>query len=164
MNPAAGHWELVRNLFLCGLGFGFLQPIYTLVAQNAAPPHQMGIATASTQFFRAIGSTIGVAVFGSVLLRLYHERFDALIPANTPPSALLPFHNPLQIYHMRHILDIAFARIPHGDALLRTLFDNVKSGMSIGLHVIFILSAIVMAATFLVNLVMKEVPLRKARH
>ncbi len=77
---------------------------------------------------------------------------------------MLPFHNPLQIYHMRHILDIAFARIPHGDALLRTLFDNVKSGMSIGLHVIFILSAIVMAATFLVNLVMKEVPLRKARH
>src|SRR5216684_446710 len=61
---------VVRNMIIAGLGIGIMQPIYTLVVQNVAPQAQMGAATASTQFFRSIGATVGVAVFGSVLLTM----------------------------------------------------------------------------------------------
>ncbi|MEW6323521.1 MAG: MDR family MFS transporter, partial [Acidobacteriota bacterium] len=60
--------EIVRNLIVCGVGFGAAQPIYALVVQNAAPAAQLGVATASVQFFRSIGSTIGVAAFGTLMV------------------------------------------------------------------------------------------------
>ena len=54
---------IVFDLVIVGLGFGCVQPIFNLVIQNSAPRAQMGAATASSQFFRSIGSTIGVAIF-----------------------------------------------------------------------------------------------------
>ena len=53
-------------------------------------------------------------MLGNVFLRLHRERFDAPTPAGNPASGFLPFRNPLRIYHVRHLLHIAFARIPHG--------------------------------------------------
>jgi hypothetical protein len=38
-----------------------------LAVQNAVSPREIGVATSTTQFFRQIGSTIGVAVFGTLL-------------------------------------------------------------------------------------------------
>ena len=54
---------------------GLLQPVYTLAVQNVAPRERMGAATSSTIFFRSIGSTVGVAAFGSVMLTRYHNEF-----------------------------------------------------------------------------------------
>ena len=36
--------------------------------QNAVPPHQFGIATGTTSFFRQLGGAIIVAVFGAIVL------------------------------------------------------------------------------------------------
>ena len=38
-----------------------------MVAQNSAAPGQIGVVTSASQFFRQIGSTVGVAVFGALL-------------------------------------------------------------------------------------------------
>ena len=54
---------------------GLLLPAYTVAVQNAAPHKHMGIATATSTFFRSIGSTVGVAIFGSILLTHYHHDF-----------------------------------------------------------------------------------------
>src|SRR5262249_18841030 len=56
-------WAMV----IAGFGMGLLQPVYTLAVQNVAPRKWMGAATSSTIFFRSIGSTVGVAAFGSVM-------------------------------------------------------------------------------------------------
>ena len=52
---------------LIGSGLGFLSSAQLLSVQNAVPWQQRGVATASTQFFRTIGGTIGVAVMGTIL-------------------------------------------------------------------------------------------------
>ena len=67
---------------------GLLQPIYTVAVQNVAPRDKMGAATSSTVFFRSIGSTVGVAIFGTLMLTSYHTDFDHGIPVGTPPAAL----------------------------------------------------------------------------
>ena len=64
-------------MIVAGLGMGLLQPVYTLAVQNVAPREHMGAATSSTIFFRSIGSTVGVAAFGSMMLTQYHDEFDA---------------------------------------------------------------------------------------
>ena len=53
------------GLFGVGIG-GVMQPI-TLATQNAVPPRDIGVASASTQFFRGLGGTLGTAVFLSIL-------------------------------------------------------------------------------------------------
>lgn len=59
--------QLNWRMLLVGLGLGPVQSLYSLAVQNAAPLHQMGIATSGSQFFRQIGSTVGIAIFGTVL-------------------------------------------------------------------------------------------------
>jgi hypothetical protein len=129
--------------------------------QNVSPPAHIGAATASTQFFRSIGSTVGVAVFGSILLTRYHAEFERGIPPGTPPMALVPFKNPLQLVAIRDRLEIAFGRFPGGTELLHTLLENVRNALVDGLHAIFVMGAILMAVGLAVNLFLREVPLRK---
>jgi MFS family permease len=160
MNKDTTNSQVVWYMIIAGLGMGVMQPIYTLVVQNVAPPAQRGAATASTQFFRSIGSTVGVAVFGSILLGIYHQDFQRSIPPGTPAIALTPFKNPLLVVQYRSRLEAAFGRYPGGLDLLHRLLDNVRNSLVHGLHSIFLLGALLMAAGLLVNLFLREVPLR----
>ena len=58
--------EVTVKMVLVGVGLGPSLPLYTLAIQNAVPPAQVGVATASVTFFRQMGSTIGVALLGTV--------------------------------------------------------------------------------------------------
>jgi EmrB/QacA subfamily drug resistance transporter len=153
--------EVLRNMIVAGIGMGLLMPIYTLVVQNVAPVAQMGAATASTQFFRSIGSTVGVAMFGSVLLSIYHDDFQRGIPPKTPQLLLAQFQEPLRLVQIRPRLEAAVARYPGGPDLLHHLFENVRDALVHGLHAIFLMGTILMVAGIFVNLFLKEVPLRK---
>ena len=74
-------------MVVAGFGMGLLQPVYTLAVQNVAPRERMGAATSSTIFFRSIGSTVGVAAFGSVMLTRYHDEFTRTMPSVVPAIA-----------------------------------------------------------------------------
>jgi EmrB/QacA subfamily drug resistance transporter len=161
MNASTTHWEVVRNMIIAGLGIGIMQPIYTLVVQNVAPPAHMGAATASTQFFRSIGATVGVAVFGSILLTRYHDRFTSSIPPGTPEIALQPFKEPLMLMQIRSQLEVVFSLQPHGRDLLHALLDNVRVALLDGLHDIFLAGAILMVVAVGANLLLRDIPLRK---
>jgi EmrB/QacA subfamily drug resistance transporter len=101
MDGSTTRMYVVVGMVIAGMGMGLLQPVYTVAVQNAAPREHMGAATASTAFFRSIGSTVGVAIFGSILLTSFHREFDRGIPAGTPEIALAPFKNPLMLGAMR---------------------------------------------------------------
>lgn len=58
--------EVTLKMVLLGLGLGPSIPLYTLAIQNAVAPQQVGVATSMTTFFRSMGSTVGVAVVGSM--------------------------------------------------------------------------------------------------
>ena len=53
-------------LAVFGLGFGLVSQVLTLAIQNAVDRRDLGIATASANLFRALGGSVGVAVFGAV--------------------------------------------------------------------------------------------------
>jgi predicted MFS family arabinose efflux permease len=113
----------------------------------------------ATIFFRSIGSTVGVAAFGSIMLTRYHTAFDQSMPAHVPPAALPYFANPLLLVQVRPQMEAAFARFPGGSALLQTLFDNVRASLANGLHLIFVCSAVIMALAVLLHVVLRSEPL-----
>ena len=53
---------------LVGLGLGPTFPFTIVVVQNSVALHQLGIATGTMNFFRALGSTFIVAGFGAIVL------------------------------------------------------------------------------------------------
>jgi EmrB/QacA subfamily drug resistance transporter len=160
MSATTSRWQVVAGMILAGFGMGLLNPVYTVAVQNVAPRRQMGAATASTTFFRSIGSTMGVAIFGSVLLTNFHKDFAAGVPPGTPPEGLRLFSNPLMLAQMRPQLEEIFGRVPNGRELLKALMGNVKISLVHGLQLIFISSAVLMTAAIGLHLFLKNIRLR----
>jgi EmrB/QacA subfamily drug resistance transporter len=70
-----------------GLGLGFNMQTLVLAIQNAVPPQDMGVATASATFFRQMGGTLGTAVFLSVLFNGLPDKIAAAFKAIAPTPA-----------------------------------------------------------------------------
>jgi EmrB/QacA subfamily drug resistance transporter len=66
LSPDSTQAEVTVMMVLVGVGMGPSFPLYTLAIQNAVPPGQVGVATAAVTFFRQMGSTMGVALLGTV--------------------------------------------------------------------------------------------------
>jgi EmrB/QacA subfamily drug resistance transporter len=58
--------ELTVKMILLGLGLGPSIPLFTLHLQSAVPPHRVGVATSTGTFARQLGSTVGIALLGTV--------------------------------------------------------------------------------------------------
>jgi EmrB/QacA subfamily drug resistance transporter len=58
---------IVAAMLMTGTGLGFMSTSFVIAVQNAVPWNLRGVATASTQFVRTMGGTIGVAVMGTIL-------------------------------------------------------------------------------------------------
>jgi EmrB/QacA subfamily drug resistance transporter len=147
-------------MIVAGLGMGLLQPVYTIAVQNVAPRERMGTATSSTIFFRSIGSTVGVAAFGSVMLTQYHDEFLRSVPPGVPAAAMPYLMNPLLLAQARPQLAAIFANTPGGLALVPTLLTSVKTSLLHGLQDVFFWGAVIMSATVVLHLFLKRVPLR----
>jgi hypothetical protein len=75
-------------VLLYGIAAGLSQQVVVVAAQAVAPPADLGAATGAITFTRLAGSTIGIAVYGSVLTaQLAHQ-----LAATVPPSALAMLH------------------------------------------------------------------------
>jgi hypothetical protein len=122
----------------------------------------MGAATASTTFFRTIGATMGIAVFGSILLTNYHRDFAQAAPPGLSNEQLGFFSNPLMLAQVQPQMQAAFAHTAGGTALMERLMSSVHLGLVHGLHLIFVTSAILMTGALILNIFLKSVPLRSA--
>ena len=61
------YWHEAIIMFFIGLGLGTGMPIMNLAVQNEFEQRDLGAATASTQLFRGLGSTVGTAVLSGML-------------------------------------------------------------------------------------------------
>jgi MFS family permease len=66
---AAGHPSQAATavaLVVFGLGFGMVTQILVVAVQNGVERRELGVATATAGFFRALGGAVGAAVLGAV--------------------------------------------------------------------------------------------------
>lgn len=67
LTPESSYTYEAIIMFLLGAGLGVVMPVMNLAVQNEFEQHDLGVATSSSQLFRSLGSTIGVAIFGAML-------------------------------------------------------------------------------------------------
>ncbi|MFZ7088968.1 MDR family MFS transporter [Curtobacterium sp. RRHDQ10] len=59
-------WLICVYLFVFGAGLGLIMQVVVLVAQNSVPAQVVGTATSTNNYFREVGASLGVAVFGAL--------------------------------------------------------------------------------------------------
>jgi EmrB/QacA subfamily drug resistance transporter len=75
------------GLIVFGLGFGMVTQVLVVAVQNSVDRRELGIATAATGFFRALGGAVGAAVLGAV----FAARAGSGVPADVVDAVQLVF-------------------------------------------------------------------------
>ena len=70
-------WVASVYMLVVGVGIGLTMQVLVLVVQNDSPPGDIGVATSTATFFRSMGGSLGVALFGAIFAaRLNSELQD----------------------------------------------------------------------------------------
>ena len=67
-------------MVVMGFGVGIVMPLYDVVVQNSLPHRLLGVGMASMQFFRQIGGTMAIAIFGSLLASGFASELSKAFP------------------------------------------------------------------------------------
>jgi EmrB/QacA subfamily drug resistance transporter len=163
-------WQVDIYMAALGFGLGNCMQTLTLAVQNAVSPKDMGVASASSQFFRSMGGTLGTAIFLSVLFSTVGDKIsdafnDKAIQAGIKQASQDPhvLKNPDDLAMLKHpvqaakqvISDSSF--LQHIDSRLARPF---LVGFSNSMDLVFLLAAGVAVIAFVLFLFTKEVPLR----
>jgi EmrB/QacA subfamily drug resistance transporter len=169
MTPTTNEGEVVRNMIVTGLGIGVMMSLFTIVVQNAFPYRQLGQVTASITFFRSIGSTIGVAVMGTIMINGFQNAMQSNMPAIlkrlVPADKLAQLQNPQLLLAPDVVAKIqhGFAALgPQGLIIFRQLMEAIKLSLSTAITNVFFLGFILMLLGLFSVLFLREIPLRKS--
>jgi EmrB/QacA subfamily drug resistance transporter len=154
--PETTTMQATISTMIMGAGMGQIMPIMMLAVQNAFPGSRRGVVTSASTFFRSVGGTVGVAIFGVIFNSQMTERFQTTLAprvaelgpllAQMPEQARAFFS---QIAHDPELLIGVLLR-PEARAALPPQFAPefvaaVKGMMAQSLHVVFWTSISVVA-------------------
>ena len=139
----SGRGPAVAYLVIFGLGFGLTTQVLVVAIQNAVDRREIGTATASVNLFRALGGSLGVAIYGAV----FASGLRRGLPRHVPGGAAGVDTHGIQASPER----------------IRALPVAVQHGISLSvadaLHAVFLTAAPAAALGFLVVLFLREYPL-----
>jgi len=87
MTPDLAVWVICSYLALMGLGLGMSMQILILIVQNTFPVTEVGTATASNNYFRQIGASLGSAIVGSLFVTKLTQLLSERMPAGAASAS-----------------------------------------------------------------------------
>jgi EmrB/QacA subfamily drug resistance transporter len=164
MGVGTPHRDVIRNMVIMGAGLGISFPTFIIAVQNAFPQRVVGVVTASVQFFRSIGGTIGVAVMGSLMGAAVGR---AMAPAleGLPPAAQALLADPQALVNpqAREAALAALEGTPDPAGTLAGVFTAMREALASGVHQVFVVALVIALAGLALSLVLREIPLRGRR-
>jgi EmrB/QacA subfamily drug resistance transporter len=137
---------LLSYLFLLGVGIGLGMQILILIVQNSFPDRDVGTATASNNFFREIGASMGGAVVGALFSSRLADLLTARLPAGDGTAGS----------------DLNSLTPAAVNALPDSVHDIIVSAYNEALTPVFLMLVPMVAVGFILLLFVKEIPLRAA--
>jgi EmrB/QacA subfamily drug resistance transporter len=147
MDASTTWFEAGAFMSVLGVGLGLVMQNLILVAQNDAPVADLGVATATVNFTRSLGGSIGTAVFGAIMASSLTARLSVDLPGDVDvdPSALQG--SPQTILAL--------------EPEVREVIVDAFSG-AVGL--VFLVAIPLALLAFVLMLLLPEVPLRTTRN
>jgi EmrB/QacA subfamily drug resistance transporter len=148
LDATTGYGFLAAATLVLGVGIGLVMPVLVLCVQNAVHPRDLGAATSASMFFRSIGGSFGVAVFGAI----FANRLGYWLPRELPKTAGLQSGDAAALLHST-------------PARMRALPTAVHTGLinafEHSLHAVFLWAVPLALLAFAASLLLREVPLRE---
>ncbi|MFI0409886.1 DHA2 family efflux MFS transporter permease subunit [Actinomadura sp. 3N508] len=129
---------------LLGFGLGLVLQVLVIAVQNSVSYQDLGAATSGVTFFRQIGGSFGVAVFGSVFSNQLASHIEDLAPV------LPPGFDASAVQGNPSLLDRYPADVK--DGVLHAYAQSIDS--------VFLWAVPVASVAFLLTWFLREVPLR----
>lgn len=152
-----------------GVGLGTTFPLFTIAVQNAVEYRFLGVATSSTQFFRSIGGSVGLAIFGAFLASRFSsyvesstsaEVRDALDPATLEELSSSP--NALVAPDSLQRVNAAFADLgERGGQLSADFLETMRVSLANAIGDIFTIALGLIIMALVLTLFLKEIPLKR---
>jgi hypothetical protein len=169
ITPETSYAIAIVDIILVGFGLGVTLPLYTIAVQNAVSYNVLGAATSAVPFFRSMGGAVGLAIFGSVMTNRFASDFAAKLPetikAIIPPQMLSSVTNSAQVllsFQIQDQLKALFSQFgQQGATFYEQTLQVLREALNSGLREIFVIALIVTVLVFIINLFLKELPLRK---
>jgi EmrB/QacA subfamily drug resistance transporter len=139
--------DLIWRMTLLGVGLGPLQGTYGIAIQNAVPLERIGVVTSAHQFFRQIGSTVGVAVFGTLLTNGLNANLKAWSASTGAP--------PLDLSKLRSLSADAQA---HASGII--IPEPIRKLIAESVTHVFLLSLLVVMLALIATVLIPELPMR----
>lgn len=154
---------------IMGFGLGTSFPLFTIAVQNGVPQQYLGVATSSTQFFRSVGGSIGLALFGSYMVRQFKDGMQDNLPTEAfetvPPQLLNQItSNPNALLNSEgseSLLNAFSASGESGVALGEQVFGAIRESLAGAIGDVFFMAFIFVVIAVLATTLIREVPLRK---
>lgn len=144
-------WDLTLAMTVVGMGLGMSMQTYTLVVQNAVDRTELGVATAAVQFFRNVGSTIGIAVLGSIMSAAMVPKIQEHLPAGAKEMGGA----------MGADSGVGSALDPSKlESLPGPIVDAIHQGMGEAMHLVFVSGVPFVVAALVLALFVKQLTLR----
>jgi hypothetical protein len=154
INETTPYWKLSIFELMVGMGLGLSMQTIVIALRNSVDFKDMGVATSANTFFRSIGGTIGVALFGSV----YSNRLSHYLAENIQTLAAT---NPAA---MAGATPEKFAQLKNNSAVIKEFSPELQASVYHSFvqsfHVVFLAAAPVVFIGFVLALFLREVPLR----
>jgi hypothetical protein len=117
--------------------------VLVLVVQNDVRPQEIGVATSTATFFRSVGGSFGVAIFGTIFASRLSAQLSHLPRSITSHLGSGVHLNPEQAKHLPPAVHAEFLQ-----------------AFSHSLHGVFLWGVAISAIPFALSWLLKEVPLR----
>jgi len=163
------HAYALSSAVVMGFGLGTSFPLYTIAIQNGVPQQYLGIATSSAQFFRSVGGAIGLALFGSFMVRQFKDGMQENLPPEAfqvvPPQLFEQItSNPNALINSsasESLKDAFAANGESGVALGNNVFEAIRESLASAIGDVFFLAFIFVVIAVIATVFIREVPLRK---
>ncbi len=162
------HGFALAAAVIMGVGLGTSFPLYTIAIQNGVPHHYLGVATSAAQFFRSVGGSIGLALFGSYMVRQFKSGMQTNLPDEAfdavPPRLLEGIiDNPNALVSPEASADLMARFASTGDsgaALGVKVFDAIRESLADAIGDVFFLAFLFVLVAVIAAALIREVPLR----
>jgi MFS family permease len=148
MDATTSTLERSAFMLVLGLGLGMTMQVLVLAVQNAVEYRDLGVATSGATFFRSIGGSFGVAIFGAIfsnrLTTTIGDAFPGGVPRAFAGAGGGGATDPSQIQQL--------------PAAVRTPLVNAYAD---ALSTVFLVAVPIALIAFALTWLLREVPLRR---
>lgn len=86
LDVSSSTWEMSTYFFVFGAGLGLVMQVLVLVVQNSVGYEDLGVATSGATFFRSIGASFGVSIFGTIFTSRLGDKLSEALAGQSVPS------------------------------------------------------------------------------